>query len=42
MPKVCSVDPTGSVISSQGICGCVSVLATLKFTFCLIKGIMFC
>jgi len=31
--KLWSVDPKGSVTSSQGICGYISVKATLKFTY---------
>jgi hypothetical protein len=33
VPKVCSMDPLGSVTSFQGICGYISVMVTLKFTY---------
>jgi hypothetical protein len=39
--KVCSAVPNGSATSSQGIRGYLSLTATLKFTYSLIKG-MFC
>jgi len=39
--KVCSAVPNGSASSSQGTRGYLSVTATLKFTYSLIKGIMF-
>lgn len=32
VPQVCSADPTGSMTSSQGIHGYISVMATLRFT----------
>jgi len=32
------MDPKGSATSSQGIHGYTSVMATLKFTYFLIKG----
>jgi len=38
---MCSMDPKGSAIISLGICGYISVIAALKFTYFLIKGIMF-
>jgi hypothetical protein len=38
---MCSMDPKGSAISSLGICGYISVIAALKFTYFLIKGLMF-
>jgi hypothetical protein len=41
VPRVCAADPRGSVISFQGIHGYISVMANFKFTFFLIKGIMF-
>jgi hypothetical protein len=31
--KMCFMDPKGSAISSLGICGCISVIAALKFTY---------
>ena len=34
VPKVCSVDPKGSAAGSHGIRGYISVMATLKCTFC--------
>jgi hypothetical protein len=40
--KLSPADPLGSATSSQGICGYVSVLAALKVTYFLIKGIMLC
>ena len=39
--KVCSAYPKRSATSSKGICD-ISVKATLKFTYYLIKGMMFC
>jgi hypothetical protein len=33
VPKVCFADPKGSAISSQGICGYISVMASLKLTY---------
>jgi len=41
VPKVCFADPKGSVTSSQGIRGYVSVRGTLEVTYSLIKRIMF-
>jgi len=38
---MCFMDPKGSAIISLGICGYISVIAALKFTYFLIKGIMF-
>ena len=38
---MCSMDPKGSAVSSLGICGYISVIAALKFTYLLIKGLMF-
>jgi len=38
VPTVSFVDPS----SSRGILGYVSVMATFKFTYVLIKGLMFC
>ena len=35
VPKLRSVDPKGSVTSSQGIRGYISAMATLKFTYFL-------
>jgi hypothetical protein len=35
------MDPKGSAISSLGICEDISVIAALKFTYFLIKGIIF-
>lgn len=32
VPKVSVTDPSGSVISFQGTCGYISVMATLNFT----------
>jgi len=32
VPKVWPADPMGSVISSQGLYGYISVMATLRFT----------
>jgi len=37
--KMCSMDPKGSAVSSLGICGYISVIAALKFTYFLIKGL---
>lgn len=34
VPKVCSVDPKGSATSSQGLSGCLSIMATLNLVFC--------
>jgi hypothetical protein len=42
LPKVCSVNPKGSATSSQGIRVYVSVMAALKLTYFLTKGIVFC
>jgi hypothetical protein len=42
VPQVCSADPKGSVTGSQGIRGYISVIATLKFPYFLIKVITFC
>jgi len=39
--KCCSADPKGSATSSQGFCGYISVMNTLKFTCLLIDGNMF-
>jgi hypothetical protein len=36
--KVCSAVPNGSATNSQGIRGCLSLTATLKFIYSLIKG----
>ena len=33
VPKVCLTDPKGSMTSSQGIYGYISVMATLKFIY---------
>lgn len=33
VPKVCFADPKGSMIGSQGICGYIYVIATLKLTY---------
>jgi hypothetical protein len=41
-PKVCSADPKGSTTSFQGTREYISVMATLKFSYFLIKEIMFC
>jgi len=30
-PKLCSADPKGSVTSSQGIRGYISIMETMKF-----------
>ena len=38
---MCSMDPKGSAVSSLGICGYISVIAALKFTYFLIKGMIF-
>jgi hypothetical protein len=39
VPKLCSADHKGSVTSSQGIRGYISVMAAIKFTyFLLVKG----
>jgi len=40
--KLCSADPQGSVTSSRGIHGYISVMATLKFIYPFIEGIMLC
>jgi len=42
VPKVWPADPMESMTTSQGLHGYVSVMATLRFTNFLIKGIMFC
>jgi len=42
VPKFCSAYPKGPATSSQGMRGNISVMATLKFTYFLIQGIMFC
>ena len=42
VPKVCSTDPKGSTTSSKRIRGYISIMASLKFTYFLNKGIMFC
>jgi hypothetical protein len=39
--KVCSTYLEGFISISQGICKYISVMATLKFTYFLIKGVMF-
>jgi len=39
---VCCADRLGSMTISQGICGYISVMATLTFTYFLIQGIMLC
>jgi len=41
VPKVFSVDPKRSATSCQGICGYISVMATLLLII-YSKGIMFC
>ena len=38
---VCSADQRGSATSSQGIRGCIAVLATVKFTYIVIKIVIF-
>ena len=38
VPKVCSADPKGSTISSQGIHGYLSVMVTFKFTTYFVKN----
>jgi hypothetical protein len=42
VPKMCSADPSGSATRSQGMCGYISVMATLKFIYVVIKGTVFC
>lgn len=39
--KEWSVNLKGSAINSQGINGYISVMVALKFTNCLIKGLIF-
>ena len=36
------MDPKGAATCFQGIRGYISVMATSRFTYCLIKGIIFC
>jgi len=42
VPKVCSANPKGSAISSQGVGGCISVMANLHFLklmeYCFVKN----
>lgn len=38
---VCSADQRGAATSSQGIFGYIAVMATAKYTYLLIKIIMF-
>jgi len=42
VPKVCSTNPLGTATSSERIRGYISVMGALKFTYLLIKGIMYC
>jgi hypothetical protein len=42
VPKLCSTDPMGSSTSSHDRRGYISVMATLKFPYFAIKGIIFC
>jgi hypothetical protein len=42
VPEVCSSDPNVSATGSQRIHGYISVMDALKFTYFLIKRIMFC
>ena len=42
VPKLCSADPKEFATGSQGIRGCIYVMATVKFTYFLIKEITFC
>ena len=39
--KMCCVDPKGSAVSSLGTCGYISLIAVLKLTYFLIKGMFF-
>jgi hypothetical protein len=41
IPKLCSVDPKGSATTYQEIRGYISVMTALKFTYFLIKCIVF-
>jgi hypothetical protein len=41
VPKVCSMDLFRSMTISQGILGYFSEMTALKFSYFLIKGIMF-
>jgi len=36
IPKLCSMDPTGSTTSSWGICAYISEMVTSKFIYILI------
>ena len=42
LPTVCSAEPKGTATFSQGIHGYICATVILKFTYFLIKGIMFC
>jgi hypothetical protein len=42
VPKMCFADPTGYATSSQEIRGYISVMANIRSTYFLIKGIMSC
>jgi hypothetical protein len=39
-PKVCTMNPKGTMTSSQGMHRYVSFMATLKLTYIVIKGII--
>jgi hypothetical protein len=42
LAKVCCLNLKEPATSSHGICGYISVLAAMKFTYFLIKTIIFC